>query len=29
VNLQEAFDKKLEIKTKRDHNRHHSNEKLK
>jgi len=29
VNLQEAFDKKLEIKTNRDHNRHHSNEKLK
>jgi len=29
VNLQEAFDKKLEIKTKRDHNRHHTNEKLK
>lgn len=29
VNLQDAFDKKLEIKTKRDHNRHHSNEKLK
>ena len=29
VNLQEAFDKKLELKTKRDHNRHHSNEKLK
>jgi hypothetical protein len=27
--LQDAFDKKLEIKTKRDHNRHHSNEKLK
>ena len=29
VNLQEAFDKKLEFKTKRDHDRHHSNEKLK
>ena len=29
VNLQEAFDKKLDLKTKRDHNRHHSNEKLK
>lgn len=29
VNLQEAFDKKLEIKTKRDHDRHHTNEKLK
>ena len=29
VNLQEAFDKKLDIKTKRDHDRHHNNEKLK
>ena len=29
INLQEAFDKKLEIKTKRDHDRHHNNEKLK
>jgi len=29
VNLQEAFDKKLNIKAKRDHNRHHNNEKLK
>ncbi len=29
VNLQEAFNKKLDIKTKRDHDRHHSNEKLK
>jgi len=29
VDLQEAFDKKLEIKTKRDHDRHHNNEKLK
>lgn len=29
TNLQEAFDKKLELKTKRDHDRHHSNEKLK
>ncbi|CAM1360713.1 conserved hypothetical protein [Tenacibaculum litoreum] len=28
VNLQEAFDKKLDIKTKRDHDRHHSNKKL-
>ncbi len=28
INLQEAFDKKLDLKTKRDHNRHHSNEKL-
>jgi len=29
VNLQEAFDKKLELKAKRDHDRHHNNEKLK
>lgn len=29
VNLQEAFDKKMEKKTKRDHDRHHNNEKLK
>lgn len=29
IDLQHAFDKKLEIKTKRDHNRHHNNEKLK
>ena len=29
VNLQEAFDKKLELKSKRDHDRHHNNEKLK
>jgi NTP pyrophosphatase (non-canonical NTP hydrolase) len=29
VNLQEAFDKKLAIKTKRDHDRHHNNQKLK
>ncbi len=29
VNLQEAFDKKLDLKTQRDHNRHHNNEKLK
>ena len=28
VDLQEAFDKKLEIKTKRDHDRHHQNKKL-
>lgn len=28
VNLQEAFDKKLDIKTERDHDRHHGNEKL-
>lgn len=29
IDLQEAFEKKLELKTKRDHNRHHNNEKLK
>lgn len=29
VDLQAAFDKKMNIKTKRDHDRHHSNEKLK
>ncbi len=29
VDLQEAFDKKLELKTKRDHDRHHNNKKLK
>ena len=29
VNLEEAFHEKLELKTKRDHNRHHNNEKLK
>jgi NTP pyrophosphatase (non-canonical NTP hydrolase) len=29
IDLQEAFDKKMDIKTKRDHNRHHNNEKLK
>ncbi len=29
INLQEAFDKKMTIKTKRDHNRHHNNPKLK
>ena len=29
IDLQKAFDKKLDIKTKRDHNRHHNNEKLK
>ena len=28
INLQEAFDKKMEIKSKRDHNRHHNNKKL-
>ena len=29
IDLQDAFDKKLEIKTKRDHDRHHNNQKLK
>ena len=29
IDLQEAFDKKLTLKTKRDHNRHQNNEKLK
>lgn len=29
VNLQAAFDHKLALKTKRDHNRHHANKKLK
>ncbi|WP_313114131.1 nucleotide pyrophosphohydrolase [Aequorivita sediminis] len=29
VDLEEAFSKKLDIKTKRDHDRHHNNEKLK
>lgn len=29
VDLQEAFDRKLDIKTKRDHNRHQNNKKLK
>lgn len=29
VDLQEAFDKKLELKAKRDHDRHQNNEKLK
>ena len=29
INLQESFNKKLQIKTKRDHNRHHNNQKLK
>lgn len=29
INLQEAFDKKMDKKTKRDHDRHHNNEKLK
>ena len=29
VDLQAAFDKKMDIKSKRDHDRHHNNEKLK
>lgn len=29
VDLDEAFQKKLELKTRRDHDRHHGNEKLK
>ncbi len=29
IDLQEAFDNKMEIKTKRDHDRHHNNPKLK
>jgi len=29
VDLEEAFNKKLDIKTKRDHDRHHNNDKLK
>jgi NTP pyrophosphatase (non-canonical NTP hydrolase) len=29
VDLQAAFDKKMELKTKRDHDRHHNNDKLK
>lgn len=29
VNLEEAFEQKLELKTKRDHDRHHGNKKLK
>ena len=29
VDLQEAIDKKLDLKTKRDHDRHHNNPKLK
>ena len=29
VDLQEAFDRKLDIKTKRDHDRHQNNKKLK
>ncbi|NQZ43901.1 MAG: nucleotide pyrophosphohydrolase [Flavobacteriaceae bacterium] len=29
IDLQASFDKKLELKTKRDHDRHHNNQKLK
>lgn len=29
IDLQKAFDKKLDLKTKRDHNRHRNNDKLK
>lgn len=29
VDLQAAFDKKMDLKTKRDHDRHHNNQKLK
>ena len=29
IDLQDAFDKKLDLKTKRDHDRHHNNKKLK
>jgi NTP pyrophosphatase (non-canonical NTP hydrolase) len=29
IDLQQAFDKKLQIKSGRDHDRHHSNKKLK
>lgn len=29
VDLQQAFDQKLDLKAKRDHDRHHNNEKLK
>lgn len=29
VDLQASFDKKLDLKTKRDHERHHNNQKLK
>ena len=29
IDLQVAFDKKLDLKTKRDHERHHANKKLK
>ena len=29
VDLQQAFDRKLDLKTRRDHDRHHNNKKLK
>ena len=29
IDLQASFDKKMEVKTKRDHDRHHNNQKLK
>jgi NTP pyrophosphatase (non-canonical NTP hydrolase) len=29
IDLQESFDRKLDLKSKRDHDRHHNNEKLK
>lgn len=29
IDLQAAFDKKMDVKTKRDHDRHHNNKKLK
>ena len=29
IDLQESFDKKLDLNSKRDHDRHHNNEKLK
>lgn len=29
IDLQQSFDAKLDLKTKRDHDRHHNNEKLK
>lgn len=29
IDLQQAFDKKLQVKTNRDHSRHHNNQKLK
>ena len=29
IDLQDAFEKKLDVKAKRDHNRHHNNQKLK